>query len=99
MKIDPKLQNWITAKSRHRLSQAHVQTARELGMNPLKLGKIDNHKQEPWKLPLREFIEELYFKRFGKDRPDVVLSFEELARRQEEKKTRQKDAKLNGILV
>src|SRR5215469_3035907 len=28
--------------------------ARELGMNPAKLGKIDNHKQETWKLPRRK---------------------------------------------
>ncbi len=40
--------------------------ARELGMNPRRLGKIDNHKQERWKLPLPLFIEELYFKRFKK---------------------------------
>ena len=37
--------------------------AREFGMNPAKLGKLDNHKQEPWKLPLPRFIEELYVKR------------------------------------
>jgi hypothetical protein len=29
------------------------------------LGSLDNHRQEPWKLPLRQFIEELYAKRFG----------------------------------
>jgi hypothetical protein len=39
--------------------------ARELGLNPKKLGSLDNHRQEPWKLPLREFIEELHAKRFG----------------------------------
>jgi hypothetical protein len=49
--------------------------ARELGMNPKKLGKLDNHDQEPWKLPLPEFIGELYYKRFS--RPDVVRSIEE----------------------
>lgn len=31
-----------------------------------------NHKQEPWKAPLPEFIEDIYFKRFKKDKPDVV---------------------------
>ena len=51
--------------------------ARELGMNPKKLGKKDNHDQEPWKMPLRQYIEHLYFKGFGKERPDVVLSIEE----------------------
>ncbi len=31
------------------LSDAQVWAARELGMSPAMLGKIDNHKQEPWK--------------------------------------------------
>jgi hypothetical protein len=60
--------------------------ARELGMNPKKLGTLDNHGQEFWKLPLPEFIEHLYFKRFGKRRPNVVVSIEERARMEEDKK-------------
>jgi hypothetical protein len=43
--------------------------ARDLGLNPKKLGKLDNHRQEPWKLPLPAFIEHLYRKRFGKGPP------------------------------
>ena len=43
--------------------------ARELGLNPGKLGKISNHRQEPWKAPLPQFIEHLYLKRFGRDGP------------------------------
>jgi hypothetical protein len=50
--------------------------ARELGMNPRKLGKLANHDQEPWKAPLPRFVEDLYLKRFGKERPDVVLPVE-----------------------
>lgn len=69
-KIPEKYQVWIDARKRYRLSHSHVQMARELGMNPKKLGKIANHKQEPWKMPLPDFIEYLYFKRFGKTRPD-----------------------------
>jgi len=45
------LQAWIEARRYRRLSHAQVQMARELGMNPKKLGKQDNHRQEPWKLP------------------------------------------------
>ena len=30
--------------------------ARELGLNPKKFGGLANHRQEPWKLPLPEFI-------------------------------------------
>ena len=46
------LEKWMVAQKRHRLSDKQVQMARELGLNPDKLGKIDNHKQEPWKAPL-----------------------------------------------
>jgi hypothetical protein len=63
------LQTWLDARQRFHLSHAHVQMARELGFNPKKLGKLDNHEQKPWKLPLPEFIEHLYCKRFGKTRP------------------------------
>ena len=79
-KPSQKMQAWIEARKRHHLSHAQVHMARELGMNPAKLGKIDNHEQEPWKLPLPQFIEELYFKRFGKTAPDTVLSVEERCR-------------------
>jgi hypothetical protein len=41
--------------------------ARELGINPKKFGSLANHKQEKWKLPLPDFIEELYLKRFKKE--------------------------------
>ena len=50
--IPPKLKAWIQARKRHHLSHAQVQMARELGINPTKLGSIDNHRQEPWKAPL-----------------------------------------------
>jgi hypothetical protein len=36
-----------------------------LGLNPKKLGSLDNHRQEPWKAPLAQFIEELHAERFG----------------------------------
>jgi hypothetical protein len=81
-----RLQLWIDARKRHRLSHEQVQMARELGLNPKKLGKLDNHRQEPWKLPLPAFIEHLYRKRFGKDRPNVVLSLEDRRRVREHKK-------------
>ena len=73
------LQVWIEARKRHHLTHTQVQMARELGMNPQKLGKLDNHRQEKWKAPLPVFIERLYFKHFGKTQPDRVLSIEERA--------------------
>src|SRR5258708_33086496 len=80
-KPNQKMQAWIEARKRHHLSHAQVHMARELGMNPAKLGKIDNHAQEPWKLPLPQFIEELSFKRLGKTSPDAGLPVEERCRR------------------
>jgi len=60
--------------------------ARELGLNPKKLGQKDNHRQEPWKAPLPQFIEDLFFKRFGKTRPDSVRSIEQVVADQQKKK-------------
>ncbi|MFN0063308.1 MAG: hypothetical protein ACKVPX_12450 [Myxococcaceae bacterium] len=84
-KPNQKMQTWIDARKRHHLSHAQVQMARELGMNPMKLGKLDNHHQEPWKMPLRQFIEHLYSKRFGKPCPDKVTSIEDRWRLEQEK--------------
>ena len=93
-KPNQRMQEWIDTRKRHHLSHAQVHMARELGMNPKKLGKLDNHDQEPWKMPLKQYIEHLYFKRFGKERPDMVFSIEEKVRRDEENKTRRREAKL-----
>lgn len=87
------VQIWADARRRHRLSHAHVQMARELGLNPQKLGKLDNHAQEPWKRPLPEFIEHLYRKRFGRARPDNVVPIEEQAPRTAERKAERKAAR------
>jgi len=92
-KPNQKMQAWIDARKRHKLSHAQVQMARELGMNPRKFGKLDNHDQEPWKMPLRQYIEHLYFKQFGKKCSDVVLSIEEKVRQDDAKKARRREAK------
>jgi len=92
-RIPQDLQNWMDARKRHKLSHVHVQMARELGMNPKKLGKIDNHKQEPWKAPLPIFIEKIYFKRFGKERPDVVRTMVEIAEMRKKKKQKKRKDK------
>lgn len=66
---DSQGRGWILAQKRHHLSHVQAQMARELGMNPARLGSLDNNKQEPWKLPLPQYIEELYLKRFGRQAP------------------------------
>ena len=96
-KLSQGLQDWVEARKRFHLSHAHVQMARELGMNPRKLGKINNHDQEPWKAPLPHFIERLYFRSFGRERPEVVVSVEERARAQQAKRAVRKEAKHRAL--
>jgi hypothetical protein len=55
-RIPTNLLPWFEARKRFKLSHAQTQMARELGMNPRKLGKLANEKQALWKLPLPEFI-------------------------------------------
>ena len=88
------LRPWIEARQRFRLSHAHVQMARELGLNPKKFGKLANHHQEPWKRPLPDFIAALYVKRFGKPIPAVVKTIEEIAAAALAKKRAKKIRKL-----
>jgi len=102
-KIREKYQRWIDARKRFHLSHAHIQMARELGMNPKKFGSLANSRQEPWKLPLPDFIEELYFKHFKKNQPDNVLSIEQMVkdykRKKEERRVRklkEKESKQSG---
>ncbi len=88
--LPPDLQRWVEARKRFRLPHAQVQMARELGMNPRKFGGLANADQEPWKLPLPQFIEKLYMKRFGKARPDRVVSLEDRAQEIAAKKARRR---------
>jgi len=92
-RLSQNIQDWVEARKRFQLSHAQVQMARELGMNPTKLGKLDNHDQEPWKAPLPQFIEHLYEKRFGRERPEVVMSVEERARAHDAKKAAREEAR------
>ncbi len=92
--LTPKFQVWVDARRKFRLSHGHIQMARELGMNPKKFGKLANHDQEPWKAPLPIFIEDLYFKRFRKDRPETILSIEDIAKEKKRKQLERKQRKL-----
>jgi hypothetical protein len=95
--IPSKLQVWIEARKKYHLTDAQIQMARELGLNPNKFGSLANERQEPWKRPLGEFIEHIYFKRFGKTQPASLLSIEEQAKEKREGKRLKREAakKLN----
>ena len=90
--IPSKLHPWIEARKRYRLTDAQIQMARELGLNPKKFGKLANERQEPWKRPLGEFIEHIYFKHFGKTQPDRVVSIEQQLDEKRERKRLKREA-------
>lgn len=92
-KLTPELQAWVDARRRFHLSHAHVQMARELGMNPKKLGGMANHRQKSWKVPLPQYVEELYLKRFKKERPDDVRSVEQIVADRERKRAEHREPK------
>lgn len=92
-KIPAKDQIWINARKQNHLTDMHIQMARELGLNPKKFGKLSNHKQELWKLPLPDFIEDIYFKRFKKERPDVVKSVKRIVKEHNKKHEERKKCK------
>ena len=75
--IPNKLRPWIDARRKYKLSHSHIQMARELGLNPKKFGSLSNTNQQRWKIPLPEYIEEIYFKHFKKKQPDNIRSIEQ----------------------
>ena len=94
--IPPKLQPWFAARQRFRLTHAEVQMARELGMNPKRLGSLANERQEAWKVPLREFIASCYRKRFGVAAPTHVRSLEQWVQVEEDRRANKRARKLEG---
>jgi len=70
-----------------------------LWLNPKKFYGLANTKQERWKLPLPEFIEELYFKNFKKNRLDIVRSIEQMVsdanNKKAERRVRKQAARLS----
>jgi hypothetical protein len=92
-RIPTSLLPWFEARNRFKLSHAQTQMARELGMNPRKLGKLANEKQERWKLPLPEFIAKCYRKRFGRSEPEQVRSLEEMIKADERRRGERKARK------
>ena len=83
----------MVAQKRHHLSDVQVQMARELGFKPDSLRKIDNHNQEPWKTPLPQHIENLYEKRFKREKPEIVKSLKQQLKDDAAKRAAKKKAK------
>jgi len=54
---------WTEARCRCRLNTEDVRIAKEMGLNPRSLIKNIPSKTEPWKLPVKDWIREMYQKR------------------------------------
>ena len=54
---------WIEAKRKCRLNMEDIRMAKEMGLNPRSLIKNIPSKSEQWKLPVKEWIREMYQKR------------------------------------
>ncbi|HBJ35752.1 MAG TPA: hypothetical protein DDZ51_13605 [Planctomycetaceae bacterium] len=93
-RIANKFLPWIDARKKHRLTHMQVQMARELGLNPRRIGGYAGNEKDPDRLSPGEFIEALYFKQFRKAQPDVVQTIEQLAEMHEEKRAERISAKL-----
>jgi len=98
-RIPTKLKPWFEARRRFKLSHAHTQMARELGMNPRKLGSLADGGQEPWKLPLPEFIVECYRKSFGRSEPEHVRSLEEVVQAEERRRKEKQARKAEEMVI
>jgi len=95
--IPQKLRVWIDARKKYHLSHTQIQMARELGMDPASFGKLNNHPQDSWKLPLPLFIEKLYMKRMGRP-PLMVRSIEQIAKDNRAKKESRKNSSPGKIV-
>ena len=94
--IPNKLRPWIEARTKFHLSHAQIQMVRELGLNPKKLGSMANYKQAQWKVPLPNYIEHLYEKRFNKRAPDDIRPLKVRDAEKRKRKVQNNMAKLNG---
>ena len=67
--------------------------ARELGMNPRTFSSLANHRQEQWKVPLPEFIENCYERRFKRAQPENVRTLEDVIKADEKRRAEKRERK------
>jgi hypothetical protein len=56
---------WAKAKKVCHISQEDIAMAKQLGLKPRTLMKNNPSPNQRWKLPVKQWIRELYEKRFG----------------------------------
>ncbi|WP_231742852.1 hypothetical protein [Stieleria varia] len=64
--------------------------ARELGLSPKRFAAYADTTNQPWKVPLPQFIEQQYLTQFGKERPDEIKSIERIAEEHQAKRAERK---------
>jgi hypothetical protein len=62
----PQRHTWPEAKKLCRLNQLDIEMAKRLGFGPDALLRAIPSSKQKWKLPVKYWIHELHFKRFGK---------------------------------
>jgi len=55
---------WEEVKKRFQLSDKHLKMAKQLGLNPQKIGNYAPNKHQRWKKPLPQFIEKIFAKQY-----------------------------------
>lgn len=88
------IEKWISAQKKFRLSDKRIQMARELGLNPDKFGKLNNHEQQRWKAPLPIFIENIYFKHFKRESPETIKPLAQIIADKKKKKQLRKESRV-----
>jgi hypothetical protein len=61
----PQRHTWQEAKKLCRLNQLDIEMAKRLGFGPDALMHAIPSSKQKWKLPVKHWIHELHFKRFG----------------------------------
>jgi hypothetical protein len=73
----PQRHDWPEAKKLCRLNQDDIEMAKRLGFGPDSLIRARPDPKQRWKLPVKYWIQELHFKRFGHvigEKPFVVAA-------------------------
>lgn len=73
----PQRHDWPEAKKLCRLNQNDIEMAKRLGFSPYALIRARPDPKQKWKLPVKYWIHELHFKRFGHvigEKPLVVAT-------------------------
>src|SRR5207253_7839357 len=61
----PQRHSWPEAKKLCRLNQNDIEMAKRLGFGPDALVRARPDPKQKWKLPVNDWVRELYFKRYG----------------------------------